>query len=238
MSIEKLRSSELDGFIIGTVLGDSSLIKRKVTHTAYFKCSHCDAQLQLIKFKEALLKQIHPTQTNLKQTPRSDWQLNTNCLTYYDKLRLRFYSQGVKIVTRDLLNKLTPLGLAVWFMDDGQLALQRDPVTKKIITRRARLWTLSFSYEEHQLMQQYFKETWDITPKIYSVKKTGGIKFYLEFNMTNFKKFREIIKNYIIPIMLYKIDLKYDASDPVLYEQYKMDTLIENAKQLIYKLKI
>lgn len=239
MIIESLRSSELDGFVVGTVLGDSSLVRKSITHTAYFKCSHCKEQIQLIKFKEKILQQIHPTKTNLKQAQRGEYQLNTNCLVYYSKLRDKFYPNNVKKVTRDVLNKLNPLGLAVWYMDDGQLCLQTDPTDKtKYLSRRARIWSLSFTYEEHLIIKDYFKQVWDIDVKIYKCAKKGGIKYYLEFNSSNFKKFREIIKNYIIPDMLYKIDLKYDNRYPKLYEEYKMDSLIENAEQLIQKLKI
>lgn len=240
MDITNLSSSQLDGFVIGTVLGDSSLIKKKRSHVAYFKCRHCKKQLQLIKFKEAIVKQIHPTKTNLKQSSRGDYQLNTNCIIYYDKLFNKFYDiNKTKIVTNKLLKKLTPLGLAVWYMDDGQLCLQYDKQDRtKIKSRRARLWTLSFSYEEHLLIKDYFKSKWDIETKIYKVKKKGGVKFYIEFNSTNFQKFREIIKNYIVPDMLYKIDLKYDTRYPSLYEQYKMDNLSVKARQLVEKLKI
>jgi hypothetical protein len=234
VNINSLRSSELDAFVVGTVLGDSSIIKKKVTHTAYFKCSHCNEQKELLEFKKKILLQIHPVTVNIRQTPREDWQLNTNCLVYFDKLREKFYPNGTKKVTRELLNKLNPLGLAVWYMDDGQLCLQTSPKDRsKYLSRRARIWSLSFSYEEHLIIKQYFKEVWDIDIKIYNCFKKGGKKFYIEFNSTNFAKFREIIKDYIIPCMLYKIDLKYDTRYPNLYEKYRMDALIEKAKQLV-----
>lgn len=233
-NINCLSSSELDSFVIGTVLGDSSIIRRSITHTAYFKCSHCNAQAELLTFKKKILEQIHPTKVNIKQTPRGDWQLNTNCLVYFTKLREKFYPNGIKIVTRKVLDKLTPLGLAVWYMDDGQLCLQTNPIDRtKFLSRRARIWSLSFSYEEHLTMKEYFKDTWDIDIKIYNCMRKGGKKYYIEFNSTNFQKFRELIKDYIIPCMLYKIDMKYDSSYPKLFGANSMDGLIEKAKQLI-----
>lgn len=240
MDIENLPSSELDSFVIGTVLGDSSLIRKLVTHNAYFKCSHCTAQQELIRFKEKILQQIHPVKTNLKKDiNRESFQLNTNSLVYFTKIRNKMYPNKVKTVTMDCLKKLTPLGLAVWYMDDGQLCLQTDPANKqKFKSRRGRLHTLSFSYEEHLIMKDYFQKYWGIEVKIYKTHKKGGINYYLEFNSTNFLKFREIIKDYIIPCMLYKIDMKYDSRYPELYEKYKMDSLIVNAEQLKKKLKI
>lgn len=149
----------------------------------------------------------------------------------------KFYINRTKVVTRQLLNKLKPLGLAVWYMDDGQLCLH-NLKNGKIKSRRARIWSMSFTYEEHLIIQTYFKDVWNIDVKIYNSMKKGGIKYYLEFNATNFVKFREIIKDYIIPTMLYKIDMKYDSRYPKLYEKYKMDNLIVKAEQLVKQLKI
>ena len=92
---------------------------------------------------------------------------------------------------------------------------------------------MSFTQAEHETMKTYFKEVWDIDVKIYKSMKKGGLKYYLEFNSTNFLKFREIIKDFIIPCMLYKVNLKFDNRYPSLYETYKMDSLIVNAEQLI-----
>lgn len=235
MNINSLSSSQLDGFVFGTLLGDSSIVRKKLTHNGYFKCSHCKEQKQLIEFKEKILKQIHPVKVNLKQSLRGDYQLNTNSLKYFTKLHKIFYKNKTKIVTKKILKKLTPLGLALWYMDDGQLCLQKDKFDKtKIKSRRARIWSMSFTYEEHLLIKKYFKDKWNIHIKIYSSIKTGGIKYYIEFNSTNFRKFREIIKKYIIPDMLYKIDLQYDSRYPELYEKYNMDILTEKAKQLIF----
>jgi recombination protein RecA len=238
--INVLSSSELDGFVIGTVLGDSSLIRPKKTHNTYFKCSHCTTQKELIEFKKAILEQIHPVKVNLKKdSNRESYQLSTNSLVYFNKIYNLFYKKRIKQVNNQVLKKLTPLGLAIWYMDDGQLALQSDPNDRtKILSRRARIWSLSFTYDEHLLIKQYFKEYWNIDIKIYKVLKKGGIKFYIEFNSTNFIKFREIIKPYIIPSMLYKIDLKYDSRYPSLYNKYKMDDLTVKAKQLLTELKI
>lgn len=238
--INNLTSSELDSFVIGTLLGDSSLIRKKKTHNAYFKCSHCLQQEELIKFKKSILEQIHPTTVNLrKDSNRDSFQLNTNSIMYFTKLHNKLYDNKIKIVNRTILNKLTPLGLAVWYMDDGQLCLQKSPTDKtKILSRRARIWSMSFTYEQHIIIKDYFKEVWDIEVKIYKVMKKGGIKFYIEFNSTNFLKFRNIIKDYIIPTMLYKIDVKYDSRFPSLYNTYNMESLTANAKQLVEQLKI
>lgn len=234
-----ISSSNLDSFVIGTVLGDSSLIRKKKTHNAYFKCSHCKEQKQLIEYKKLILNQIHPTIVNLKQCKRGEYQLNTNSLKYYTKLYNKFYIDKTKQVTRKLLNKLTPIGLAVWYMDDGQLCLQSDPKDRsKIKSRKARIWSMSFTYEEHLIIKEYFKDVWNIDVKIYKANKTCGIKYYIEFNSANFLKFREIIKNYIIPDMFYKIDMKYDSRYPDLYEKYKMDGLTEKAEQFLNELKI
>lgn len=232
--MNNLSSSELDGFIIGTLLGDSSVIQSKQTHNAYFRCSHCKEQKQLIELKQKILNQVYPVTAKIIHDKRGSYQLYTNRLQYFTKIRQNLYPNGIKIISNKILNKLTPLGLAVWYMDDGGLCLQTDPKDrKKIKSRRARIWSLSFTYDEHLLIKQYFKSVWNIDVKIYKIWKIGGLKYYLEFNSHNFLKFREIIKDFIIPCMLYKIDLKYDSRYPTLYKIYNMDNLTEKAEQLI-----
>ena len=37
----------------------------------------------------------------------------------YEKFYNSLYKNGIKSVTQEWLDKITPLGLAIWFMDDG-----------------------------------------------------------------------------------------------------------------------
>ena len=58
--------------------------------------------------------------------------------------------------------------------------------------------------EENQIIINFFKKKWDIEWKLEKEKS-----FYrLRCNTTEFRKFVEIIKPYVVPSMMYKIDIK------------------------------
>lgn len=108
------------------------------------------------------------------------------------KLRQEFYPKGKKIVTYDILEKLTPLSIAVWFMDDGQVL----PSGKQ-----ARLSTCDFSEEEHKLMCDYFKQRWGI---VANIGKNGKYK-QLTFNREDTLKLINLIRIHVPAEMRYKI---------------------------------
>lgn len=86
-------------------------------------------------------------------------------------------------------------------MDDGNLANHKG-------NRWGKLSTNAFNYEEHLIMQKYFKEKWDIDVDI---KQEKGKYYFLRFNVTGLQKLFKIIYSYVcmIPSMIYKIDLNY-----------------------------
>nr|DAI19787.1 MAG TPA: LAGLIDADG DNA endonuclease family [Caudoviricetes sp.] len=108
---------------------------------------------------------------------------------------------GDKKITREYLNLLNPLGLAIWWMDDGCLSIHKG-------NRYGKLCTHGFSYEENLIIQQYFQEIWGIHVDIKIEKR----KYYFcRLNTENLKKLISIIYPYVtqVPSMIYKIDLNY-----------------------------
>ena len=124
--------------------------------------------------------------------------------TKYTKLMRRIMYHPQKRVTLKLLNKLTPLGLAIWYMDDGNLSFIKDK-SGNLHGRQIRLSTHSFTYEEHLLIVKYFKENWDIECRIHNEKG----KHIIWMNGTEGKKFINIIKDYISIDMYYKMCYRY-----------------------------
>lgn len=104
------------------------------------------------------------------------------------------YPRGRKYVSPEWLNQLSPLSLAVWYMDDGSRNRRYKTIT---------LCTNSFSYEEHVTMVEYFISRYGIEPKIES-RRNG--QFSLRINASNSGDFLRIITPYIPNCMRYKIE--------------------------------
>lgn len=108
-----------------------------------------------------------------------------------------------KTITRRLLNWLNPLGIAIWYMDDGCINVntskQRSSIqhTIKIAT--------CVDEPTINIIIQYFLEVWNI--KFRPFKEGKGTFSIASSTEEDCKKFIEIVKPYIeqVPSLLYKI---------------------------------
>lgn len=104
-----------------------------------------------------------------------------------------FYRNHRKIIPRTIGQLLTPIGFAVWFMDDGS--------TKSKESRGRILCTHAFFQEEvlflcHVLKKKFFL---DASPR----KQKDGIEIYISGHSST--QLRNIIEQYIVSSMRYKL---------------------------------
>lgn len=180
--------------IYGSLLGDMNIgINWK---NARITITHGTGQEEYFDHKCSIFKNILG---KVNKTPRFDKRTNK----YYNRYSVRLlshpiftkiynecYINGVKTVTKEWLNKITPRGLAFWFMDDGN--------------NRGILAVNSFSYEECLLIQQWFKDTYNISTTIEHQKNKGGIQYILYIKAESRPTFYKLVEPYIIPSMQYK----------------------------------
>ena len=124
------------------------------------------------------------------------FEFSTRTHPVFNYYRNLFYGSGEKKVTKYILNELTPRGLAVWVCDDGSYC-----VSGKYLI----MCTNSFSKEEHDLMQKYFKESWGLNV---SIGFRDNKYYYLRFLKEDTRKLIKIIRPYLPKSMLYKIGEK------------------------------
>jgi len=177
--------------LYGGLLGDSHL--SRVSNNAQGSFNHCIKQLEYAKYKQEFLKRF----TNpIKIVNKYDKRVNKSyqqCYCYikgstalnalYDKI----YQNKIKYIDKELLYSLNPLGLAIWFMDDGSY----DPYGYILCTD-------SFSKDDLSLIQKFFKEKYNIET---SIRKNNEIYIKASSRET----FKSLIKPYIHESMLYKL---------------------------------
>jgi hypothetical protein len=96
-------------------------------------------------------------------------------------------------VTLDWLNKITPRALAFWFMDDG--------------SNTGVIATNSFSLEEIELIKNWFLSKYNIETTIQKQISEKGENQYLIYVLKKSKAdFANLIREYMIPSMYYKIE--------------------------------
>jgi hypothetical protein len=230
MKINKLRSSELDGAIYGMILGDGHITKpRSENGNCAIQLHHKLEQESYIDYKRSIIDQVGHLETkkrynssNLNGKVFQSVKVDTNHTKYCRKIRDIFYKNGRKTVSKKILKKLTPLGLALLYCDDGSLTirLRKERIQEGKPNQyqfQGRIWTCSFTLEENNLIKDYFLTTWNIKIVVNKCNRKwkGQVLeyYYIRFPSLEFKKFVDIIKPHVPESMLYKIDFEKRIAD-------------------------
>lgn len=133
----------------------------------------------------------------VNKTPRYDKRTQK----YYNRYAVRLlahpifqefynnlYKDGIKIITKEWLNKVTPRGLAFWFMDDGCNA--------------GTLATNCFTEEECELVRTWLEETYNIKTTLH---KTANNQHVIYIKSESRPTFYNLVSPYFIPSMMYKL---------------------------------
>ena len=133
---------------------------------------------------------------------------------YFESDNKCFDNNHKKYISDYVLRNINSLGLLFWFLDDGQWHVSFKNNKAK---RFGYLNTQSFTYEENVKIQSMFKERFDIDLKIHTNKSgfeecADKVYYRLYFNATNFRKFYDIVRDYLQYIpkeFYYKFDMQY-----------------------------
>jgi len=184
--------------LIGLILGDGHLEKLYTPTLGRLKVEHGYKQKDYVDW---LYKEFRswvrtkPRMRNIRAFGKV-WQRYEFC-TYGHRLlgefRERFYEGKKKIVPKELEKGITPLGLAVWFMDDGSIKSKRH--------KGFFLNVQDFTKSDVRRLQRMLKNKFSIPSS--TRKDEKGEQIYLGGESA--EKFIGIIKPYIIPSMEYKI---------------------------------
>ena len=183
----KILSQRQQEIIIGSLFGDGHLAK--TTRGYAFRVNHGLIQKEYVDWKYRELEQFTNSVPDVYKT---NYYFRTVSHPYFDEMRMIFYKKDQKIVPDALLHLLTPLSLAVWFMDDG---------TKE--GRQVRLNTQSFTYRENEKLSQMLEATLGICTTINRDKDL----FRLRVRDRSMSLFRTLVAPYISPSMQYKLSL-------------------------------
>ena len=182
-----LRQNEFD-ILIGSMLGDGY-----ITKLGRIQIEQSEKQKEYLFWKYAMLKRITSTricsvarQSKVLKKPTFSYRFWTR--QFFRPWRSIFYPNGEKVLPMEIEKSLTPLALAVWFMDDGFLRKSNSIAIS----------TDKFSDDDLLHLCKSLEDIYEIKPSIVKSKK-------LYFGVNATKGFIGVIKPFIIPSMRYKI---------------------------------
>lgn len=183
-------TDDQDSLIIGSLLGDGYMSCKT---NAYLKIGHSYKQRLYVDWKYVFLSQYVQTKPHSYKGngSRIGYRFFTRSLPVFTRYYHQFYGeQGKKHIP--ILIKLTPLALAVWYMDDG--ARNR---------KSAYFNTQQFSPEEQEKLLNVLKKNFGIEGNLNRDKMYWRIRL--------FQKSAQTLKNIIYPFvpsfMHYKLPL-------------------------------
>jgi len=184
--------------LIGILLGDGHLERLYTPTSGRLKVEHSYKQKDYVDWLYNEFRDWVRSKPKVKR--KKVWNKiyqNYGFLTYghrlLGKFHEEFYRKRKKIIPNDLEQDITPLGLAIWYMDDGSIKSRRH---KGIF-----LNTQGFRENDVKKLQRILGNKFGISST--TRKEKNGRQIYL--GGKSGEKFIEIIKPYIIPSMEYKI---------------------------------
>ena len=200
-----LLSPSQQQLILGSVMGDGNLSRpvRRDDHSTRFRMGHGARQAAYLDWKLSLLANIPHTRTvNAKGAVFGD----VTPLAELAELREAVYfGDGKKHLSWDYLKKLTPLALAIWYMDDGCFTVRSKGVQER--TRggsgRVEICVEAMSPGSRERLLQYLRDTHglDVRLRVSGAQRVS----YLVFTTSASEKFQRLVAPFVHPSMDYKL---------------------------------
>jgi len=214
---EFILNQDQESVIIGSLLGDGSILKGKNYEKKSWFCksqSRFDKlgvdKKDYVLWHSEILKEIGGSFTFYEIS--NQYNVRTLCHEILDPIESKWYSrdlsgnyifkylknnrkQRIKIIPQDI--DITPLALCIWFMDDGWNCFK---------TRKAEIATQSFTAEENEFLVCILKNKFDISAGICGKEKN---KYHLRINAKSYVNFIKIIEPFCKwNCYKYKYDMK------------------------------
>ena len=183
--------------LTGLLLGDGHLERQRGALSARLKVEHSIKQSAYVgwKYQEWRHWVLTPPKERLRRNRLGTTSMNIGFTTVahpdLEYFRLRFYTDRRKVIPTDLM--LSPLSMAVWFMDDGS--------RKSSQCRGLYLNTQSFSAAEVDLLRSVMRR--DVGVETSVRQQSDGLQIYVP--SSSVEGMVSFIGDQMLPSMRYKL---------------------------------
>lgn len=209
----KMRSNEIEEYkkslklsefqrevLVGTLLGDGCMETMNHGRTYRLKIEHSFKQKEYVDWKYNVFKKWVLTEPKVKMkkysgATRMNYGFSTvshGSLRFYGQ---QFYRNGKKIIPRFISKIMTPISLAVWFMDDGSIKSAKH----KALVIHSQSFTKSDLERIIKILNRKFAVKANLR------RRGDGNGFVIYLLSETVEKFKDLVGGYIIPSLKYKL---------------------------------
>ena len=196
MTAQVFRLSPFQWDVIrGSLLGDGCLSPlRKSSKGMRFRLGHGAKQIDYLNWKVSLFENIPGTQ---HRTSDGDGFWDSTPLPELYDMRQEVYRDGQKSFSRAYLDSLTPLSLAIWYLDDGSLDL-RPPSYQR---GRVAICVEGMTEDTRERLVPFLKERFGLDAHLDEVRDQAILRLHQPAT----ERLHEIIASHVHPSMEYKL---------------------------------
>lgn len=178
--------------LLGTILGDGCLTPNYWGKNYRLQICHCKKQKQLVTWKHNIFKNFTLSKPSYCKN-RKAWEFKTISHPEFTEFYKIFYPQQKKLIPSTILPSLTPLSLAVWFMDDGARGPRQAGFT---------LNSQSYTYDDNLKLKTFLEKRFELR-NISIHKDKNNFRLYIRKNSE--EQLIKLVKPYILSCMQYKL---------------------------------
>jgi recombination protein RecA len=190
--------------VLGSLMGDGNLSpNRRDRAGVRFRLGHGAKQAEYLDWKVSLLGNIaHSRRVDSRGAVFADF----TPLPELDELRRAVYlGDGKKHLSWDYLKALTPLSLAIWYMDDGCFTLRSKGLQERTLggSGRIDICVEAMSEGSRERLVEYLRDVHKLDVKL--VARGAQRKVFLQFTTAASAEFQELVAPYLDSSMEYKL---------------------------------
>jgi recombination protein RecA len=227
----RLLSDQQMQVILGSLMGDGNLSpNRQGRSGTRFRLGHGAKQADYLDWKVSMLGNIgHSRTVNGKGAVFADFTPLAELAELHDVV---YFGGGKKHLTWDYLKELTPLALAIWYMDDGSFTVRSKGVQERTQggSGRIEICVEAMSPGSRERLVQYLRDTHGLNVRL----RLAGTaqKAVIVFSTAGTEKFQKLVAPYVHPSMEYKLLPRYRQRFSVLPEYVEPGLRLQPARVL------
>lgn len=213
----RLLSDQQFQVVLGSLMGDGNLSPNpRGRNGVRFRLGHGSKQLEYLRWKTALLGNIQHT---VRENAQGASFVDFTPLPELAELRRAVYlGDGKKFFSEEYLKALTPLALAIWYMDDGSFSLRSKGLQQRTDggTGRIEICVEAMTEGTRLRLCDYLRDTYGMDVRLRAAGSAG--KAVLTFSTASSSKFQELVAPYMTSSMEYKLLPRFRGQSKVVPE--------------------